>query len=473
MTSVAPSTARLPDWSSLSELGRIAALEQCRRRLAHIGRMLHAVEHIYPAETLHVRARSQACPMSPRTCSQPDEAGRHGDVPTPQAPALPRASVIDRLDQAGASLIGTATMTELAYEPSGIGAARRAQSMAVRCDPRRLVDGLRHSGRIRLLFCRAWLRYRRLGANSRRIAAASPRSNRATARSRSTARCRWRQASTPSEFLPEVLPILRCCGRSISGEPLAAVAKSFRERLCCRMRSTPATPRSPTFVVAPSACSPRCGMTIEEQVRISRRGGSACADGPASGGRARAPRSAWTIRASTRRCASASARASSISDQELASALAARDALRDQFILSCLGEAGVAVLPVMPIRTPRRRRGRSGSAAFQSARALCAQPLHPLRQLSRACRRLLFPQASTAAECRSVFRLIGRPGSEAAAARDRGPVAGNGPTGTAACPRRSRPRLPTSHDRPNGRGAVAQRARVGAVFVCDGRRPCG
>ncbi len=42
---------------------------------------------------------------------------------TPQAPALPRASVIKRLDRAGASLIAAATMTELAYEASGI--ARR------------------------------------------------------------------------------------------------------------------------------------------------------------------------------------------------------------------------------------------------------------------------------------------------------------------------------------------------------------
>ena len=41
-----------------------------------------------------------------------------------------------------------------------------------------------------------------------------------------------------------------------------------------------------------------------------------------------------------------------ITDSELATALAARDALRDQFILSCLGEDRIAVLPVMPIRTP-------------------------------------------------------------------------------------------------------------------------
>ena len=35
------------------------------------------------------------------------------------AAALPRASVIDRIEQAGACLIGTSVMTELAYEPSG------------------------------------------------------------------------------------------------------------------------------------------------------------------------------------------------------------------------------------------------------------------------------------------------------------------------------------------------------------------
>jgi hypothetical protein len=53
MTSMPTSIARLPNWSSLSELGRIAALDQCRRRLAHLGRKLHAVEHIYHTEAVH------------------------------------------------------------------------------------------------------------------------------------------------------------------------------------------------------------------------------------------------------------------------------------------------------------------------------------------------------------------------------------------------------------------------------------
>src|SRR5277367_1635487 len=112
-------TARFPDWSSLSGLGRIAALEQCRRRLAHLGRKLHAVEHIYHAEAADEGPLS-GLPYVAKDMFATGRSEPSWGCSTPQAPALPRASVIDRLDRAGASLIGTATMTELAYEPSGI-----------------------------------------------------------------------------------------------------------------------------------------------------------------------------------------------------------------------------------------------------------------------------------------------------------------------------------------------------------------
>jgi Asp-tRNA(Asn)/Glu-tRNA(Gln) amidotransferase A subunit family amidase len=120
MTSVPTSIARLPDWSSLSEFGRSAALEQCRRRLAHIGRKLHAVEHIYPAEAPR-RGPLSGLPYVAKDMFATGRSRPSWGCTTPQAPALPRASIVDRLDQAGASLIGTSTMTELAYEPSGIG----------------------------------------------------------------------------------------------------------------------------------------------------------------------------------------------------------------------------------------------------------------------------------------------------------------------------------------------------------------
>src|ERR1700761_7888187 len=124
MTSTASSIAHFPDWSTLSELGRIAALEQCRGRLAHLGRKLHAVEHIYHAETPYPGPLS-GLPYVVKDMFATGRSRPAWGCAEPQAPALPRASVVDRLDQAGASLIGASTMTELAYEPSGM-ARRRA-----------------------------------------------------------------------------------------------------------------------------------------------------------------------------------------------------------------------------------------------------------------------------------------------------------------------------------------------------------
>src|SRR5580692_9061006 len=119
MTPTSAATGRFPDWSLLSGLGRIAALEQCRRRLAHLGRKLHAVEHIYHAEPPYQGPLS-GLPYVAKDMFATGRSQPSWGCSTPQASALPRASVIDRLDQAGASLIGAAVMTELAYEPSGL-----------------------------------------------------------------------------------------------------------------------------------------------------------------------------------------------------------------------------------------------------------------------------------------------------------------------------------------------------------------
>ncbi|MGB9118787.1 amidase family protein, partial [Bradyrhizobium sp.] len=113
------SVSRFPDWCSLSERDRPAALAQCQERLARIGRRLNAVEQIFPD---HVSSRG---PLSGMPFVAKDMVATGKSEPSwgcsePQAAALPRASVIDRLERAGACLIGTATMTELAYEPSGI-----------------------------------------------------------------------------------------------------------------------------------------------------------------------------------------------------------------------------------------------------------------------------------------------------------------------------------------------------------------
>src|ERR1700744_4089152 len=120
MTPTSAATGRFPDWSSLSGLGRIAALEQCRRRLAPLGRKLPADELTYHPEPPYQGPLS-GLPYVAKDMFATGRSQPSWGCSTPQARALPGASVIDRLDQAGASLIGAATMTELAYEASGIG----------------------------------------------------------------------------------------------------------------------------------------------------------------------------------------------------------------------------------------------------------------------------------------------------------------------------------------------------------------
>ena len=161
---VMTSVFRFPDWCSLSDADRVAALAQCQKRLAGIGRRLNAVEHIYPADVSAGGPLSGLPYVAKDMFATGQAANRHGDVPTPQAPALPRASVIDRLDQAGRQ--SDRRGHDGTWLTSPPVSEARAQSMALRCDPRRVLDRLRHSCRVRLLLRRAWFRYRRLGANS-------------------------------------------------------------------------------------------------------------------------------------------------------------------------------------------------------------------------------------------------------------------------------------------------------------------
>jgi aspartyl-tRNA(Asn)/glutamyl-tRNA(Gln) amidotransferase subunit A len=102
----------------------------------------------------------------------------------------------------------------------------------------------------------------------------------------------------------------------------------------------------------------------------------------------------------------------SISDPDLTAALAARAALRDQFILSCLGANGVAVLPVMPIRTPQVNDVNPASAHFNP------RVLYALSRFTRFVNYLGLPALAVPAGFDSGgmpvgLQLIGRPGSEA------------------------------------------------------------
>jgi aspartyl-tRNA(Asn)/glutamyl-tRNA(Gln) amidotransferase subunit A len=405
---VAASTARLPDWNSLSAPGRSAALEQCRRRLAHIGRKLHAVEHIYPAET----PRQGALAGLPYVAKDMFATGRSqpswGCI-APQAPASPRASIVDRLDRAGASLIGTATMTELAYEPSGIGRRGALNPWRFDCVPGGsstgsailvasgccfVALGSDTGGSVRMpAHCCGVTAlkpgYARLPLDGAMALAPSLDTAGIFARSAGDLALIWPALSGETSGLPEqsrsgalMLDAFGDCDAEIAAIVRGAVDVLAENGMTMVERS--GFPEE----------ADRHALTVL-QAEAAREHRSRIDD----------PKIDATLRKRL-------GKGLLITDGELASALAARDRLRDQFILSCLGEAGIAVLPVMPIRTPRVNEVDPASRNFNP------RVLYALSRFTRFVNYLGLPALAVPAGFDSGgmpvgLQLIGRPGSEA------------------------------------------------------------
>jgi aspartyl-tRNA(Asn)/glutamyl-tRNA(Gln) amidotransferase subunit A len=401
-------TARFPDWSSLSGPGRIGALEQCRRRLDQLGRKLHAVEQIYHAEPPREGPLS-GLPYVAKDMFATGRSEPSWGCSTPQALALPRASVIDCLDQAGASLIGTATMTELAYEPSGI--ARRGALNPWRFD--RIPGGSSTGSAILVASgcCFAALGSDtggsvRIPAHCCGITALKPGYGRialdgamALAPSLDTIGVFARSAADLALLWP-----------SICGEPLAASeelprAVVLRDAFEASDVEIAGICRGAVNVLADS------GMTIEEIDGFSEEADlhalTVLLAEAAREHRARVDDP--SIDAMLRKRI---AKGLLITDEELAVAITARDQLRDQFVLSCLGEVGVAILPVMPIRTPQVKEVDPGSPQFNP------RVLYALSRFTRFVNYLGLPALAVPAGFDDSgmpvgLQLFGQPGSEA------------------------------------------------------------
>jgi aspartyl-tRNA(Asn)/glutamyl-tRNA(Gln) amidotransferase subunit A len=408
MTSVPTSIARLPDWSSLSEFGRSAALEQCRRRLAHIGRKLHAVEHIYPAEAPR-RGPLSGLPYVAKDMFATGRSRPSWGCIAPQAPALPRASIVDRLDQAGASLIGTSTMTELAYEPSGIG--RRGALNPWRFD---CVPGGSSTGSAILVAS---------GCCFAALGSDTGGSVRMPAHCCGVTALKPGYGRLPLDGAMALAPSLDTAGIfARSASDLALIWPVLSDE-------TPSLPEQTQSVVlmldAFGDCDAEVAAVVRGAVDVLAESGMTIVERP--GFPEEADRYALTVlqaeaaREHRSRIDDSNIDATLrkrlgkgllIPDSELASALAARDGLRDQFILSCLGDAGVAVLPVMPIRTPRVNEVDPASRNFNP------RVLYALSRFTRFVNFLGLPALAVPAGFDSGgmpvgLQLIGRPGSDA------------------------------------------------------------
>lgn len=408
MTPMSAATARFPDWSSLSELGRIAAFEQCCRRLTHLGRKLHAVEHIYHAEPPRQGPLS-GLPYVAKDLFATGRSEPSWGCSTPQALALPRASAIDRLDQAGASLIGAATMTELAYEASGIG--RRSALNPWRFDA---IPGGSSSGSAILVASGCCLVALgsdtagsvRIPAHCCGITALKPGYGKipldgamALAPSLDTIGVFARSAADLALLWP-----------SICGEPLAA-SEEHPRAVVLQDAFDDSDVEIATIVRGAVNVLAESGMRIEErsgfpeeadrqtlavlQAEVAREHRMRIDD----------PKIDATLRKRI-------AKGLSITDEQLAMAIAARDRLRDQFILSCLGDGGVAVLPVMPIRTPRVSEVDPASPQFNP------RVLYALSRFTRFVNYFGLPALAVPAGFDNSgmpvgLQLIGQPGREA------------------------------------------------------------
>ena len=409
MQPVASPIARLPDWSSLSEAGRSAAVEQCSRRLVHLGRKLHAVEHIYHAEAPLPLGPLSGLPYVAKDMFATGRSRPSWGCTTPQAPALLRASVVDRLDQAGASLLGTATMTELAYEASGIGrhgalnpwrfdaipggsSTGSAILVAAGCCFAALGSDTAGSVRIPAHCCGVTALkpgYGRISLDGAMSLAPSLDTFGMFARSAADLALLWSVVADEPPALSEQFPraVVLQDALDASDAEIAAIVGGAVDVLAESGMMVEGRSGFPEEADRQTLTVLQAEATREHRARI---------DDP-------------DIDATLRKRLS---KGLSISDGELASALAAREKLRDQFILSVLGDAPIAILPVMPIRTPRVNEVDPLSAQFNP------RVLYALSRFTRFVNYFGLPALAAPAGFDSDglpvgVQLIGRPGSEA------------------------------------------------------------
>ena len=370
--------------------------------------MLHAVEHIYPAETPHQGPLS-GLPYVAKDMFATGRSQPSWGCARPQAPALPCASAVERLDQAGAGLIGTATMTELAYEASGI--ARRGARNPWRFD---CVPGGSSTGSAILVAS---------GCCFAALGSDTAGSVRIPAHCCGVTALKPGYGKVPLDGAMSLSPSLDTYGIFAR----SAVDLALLWPIVSGNQST-AADEHPTVVVLQDAFE----ASEAEIANVCRGAVNVLADGglkveEKSGFSEQADRYTLTvlqaeatrehrrriddpaIDATTRKRLS---KGLSIADGELASALAARDGLRDHFISNCLGERGIAVLPVMPIMTPRVSQVDPASPHFNP------RTLYALSRFTRFVNYFGLPALSVPAgfDDRGMpvgLQLVGRPGSEA------------------------------------------------------------
>lgn len=388
----------------------MAAGKQCRDRVLGIGQKLHAVVDVLPAQPA-VQGPLAGFPYVAKDMIATGVTAASWGCAVPMDESSTPASIIDRLGKAGASLIATAEMTELAYEPSGINAVR---GNVINPWDAAFAPGGSSSGSAALVAsgcCFAALGSDtggsvRIPAQCCGIAALKPswggiavEGTMPLSPSLDTIGILARSASDIALVWNAVLP--GSVAPDLKGLSAAVLDDAFAQsepgiaHLC----------RDAVDVLAQQGMSivARSGfpedvdrnVLVVMQAEAARTHSALLDDG--------------RIDAVLRKRLG---KGLAISDNELAAALDSRDQRRDEFISKYLGDAAIALLPVMPIRTPRIDEVDPASPAFK------ARTLYALSRFTRFVNYLGLPALALPVgfDDRGMpvgMQLVGRPNSEA------------------------------------------------------------
>lgn len=400
--------ARFPDWSSLSASDRPAAIALTRQRLTTIGRKLHAtvqtIEGTCAGEGVLAGMPYAAKDMMATGVTAPS----WGCAEPLEAVGKP-AALIERLGQAGACLIGTAEMTELAYEPSGINGARGNVLNPWSLD---IVPGGSSSGSAALVAS---------GCCFAALGSDTGGSVRIPAHCCGVTGLKPTWGSLPLDGTMPLSPSLDTVGilaRSAVDAALVWAAVAHDDPVSARITGVSL---GSAFEEADTEIAQVCrgaldalsglGMQVETRSGFPEEADrEALLVMQAEAARTHAARLEDSrIDATLRKRL---AKGLVIGDQTLADAVAARNALRDGFLTSFLGDAVVAFLPVMPIKTPFVSETDPASPDFK------ARTLYALSRFTRFVNYLGLPALAVPAgfDSRGVpvgLQIIGRPNSEA------------------------------------------------------------
>lgn len=406
--------ARFPDWTTLSAGERRLEAEACLLRLAEFGPGLNATIATLSPATGGSGALAGLPYATKDMLDRPGRVSGWGGVRPRGAGAETTASVLQRLDAAGAEEVAIASMTELAYEPSGYngqrgrtlnpwhpesvtGGSSSGSAALVACGAVVLGIGSDTGGSVRIPASCCGITGLKPTNDGTRDTAVMP-----LAPSMDTVGFMARSAGELAMILPAVLPASADASPESFGQ--AAVLSDCVDAAVPGVQRACATGIDALRATGIAITTSRLGKLLDDIDAV------ALTVMQAESARSHANRGFEAGRLSStlmRRLT----KGLEITDEVLADALAARASLREAFF-DALGGAKLALLPVMPIATPLASETDPTSAGFQP------RVLYAMSRFTRFVNALGLPALSvpTGFDERGIpigLQLVGPAGSEA------------------------------------------------------------